>query len=95
MEIKHKDNGKNGKFFIEIDKQEMAVMTYFYIDKHTINIDHTEVNESLKGQGIGSKLIGEVVAFMRNNHLKVVPTCSYVKAVLEKKKAEYQDILKS
>ena len=94
MEITHEDDGKNGKFFIEIDEKEMAVMTYFYSDEHTINIDHTEVNEALKGQGIGSKLIDEAVAFMRKEHLKVIPTCSYAKAVLEKKRDEYQDVLK-
>lgn len=43
MDIKHKEDGKNGKFYIEKDHQEMAVMTYEYIDDHTINIDHTEV----------------------------------------------------
>lgn len=94
MDIKHKENGKNGKFYIDKDHQELAVMTYEYIDDQTINIDHTEVNDALKGQGIGSQLIKEVVAFMREKHLKAVASCSYAKAVFEKKHEEYQDVLK-
>ncbi|MCX7547386.1 GNAT family N-acetyltransferase [Xanthomarina sp. F1114] len=94
MEIKHIDNGKNGKFFIEIDQKEEAEMTYKYIDDNTIDIDHTEVKEALKGQGMGYKLIDEAVSFMRKNNLKAAPTCSYAKAILEKKKDEYQDVIK-
>jgi hypothetical protein len=93
MEIKHRDNGKYGKFFIEIDNKEEAEMTYTYIDKNTININHTEVKETLKGQGIGYKLINEAVAFMRKNNLKASPTCSYVKAVFEKKLADFEDVI--
>ncbi len=94
MEIKHKDNGKNGKFFIEVNNEQMAEITYIYQDENTINIDHTEVNEALKGQGIGSKLIDEAVAFMRKNNLKAVATCSYANSIFDKKRSDYQDILK-
>ena len=94
MEIKQKDNGKNGKFFIEIENKQEAEMTYEYLDKNTINIDHTEVKEALKGQGVGYKLIEEAVNFMRKNNLKATATCSYAKGIFDKKKDEYQDVIK-
>jgi predicted GNAT family acetyltransferase len=94
MEIKHTDNGTQGSFYIEVDGQKEAEMTYVYKDESTIDIDHTEVKASLQGQGIGSQLIEAAVAFMKKKHLKVVPSCSYAKAVFEKKRKEYQDVIK-
>lgn len=94
MEIQHSDNGKEGSLYIEIDGQKNAEMTYYYKDESTIDIDHTEVNESLQGKGIGYELIEEAVRFMRNKNLKAVTSCSYAKAIFEKKPAEYQDVIK-
>lgn len=94
MEIKHKDNGKEGAFYIEHDSKREAEMTYYYKDDSTIDIDHTEVKESLQGQGVGKQLIEAVVAFMRNKNLKAITSCSYAKSVFEKKQAQYQDVIK-
>ncbi len=94
MVVKQKDNGKEGSFYVELDGKREAEMTYFYKDENTIDIDHTEVKESLQGQGIGQELIEAAVAFMRSKDLKAVTSCSYAKSVFEKKQAEYQDVIK-
>ncbi|HUH26762.1 GNAT family N-acetyltransferase [Gelidibacter sp.] len=93
MEIQHSDNGKEGSFFIKIDGQRDAEMTYYYKDKNTIDIDHTEISKSLQGEGIGYELIEAAVRFMRNKNLKAVTSCSYAKEIFEKKQAEYQDVI--
>ncbi|GGG45331.1 GNAT family N-acetyltransferase [Bizionia arctica] len=92
MKIEHEDNGKKGKFYILVDGKQEAEMTYVYVGDDKINIDHTEVSDKLKGQGIGYKLIEASVEFMRDKNLKTIPTCSYAKAVFEKK-TEYSDRL--
>lgn len=94
MEIKHSDNGKEGAFYIELDGKKEAEMTYYYKTDDVIDIDHTEVKESLQGKGIGHQLFDEAVKYMRDNNLKAVASCSYVKSVFEKKQAEYQDVIK-
>ena len=94
MEIQHSDNGKNGSFYVEIDGQREAEMTYYYKDETTIDIDHTEVSKSLQGKGIGYQLIEEAVRFMRNKNLTALTSCSYAKAIFEKRQAEYQDLIK-
>ena len=94
MEIQHSDNGKEGSFFIKIDEQKEAEMTYYYKDESTIDIDHTEISKTLQGKGIGYELIEEAVRFMRNKNLKAVTSCSFAKAIFEKKQAEYQDVIK-
>ncbi|HEX9828275.1 MAG TPA: GNAT family N-acetyltransferase [Flavobacteriaceae bacterium] len=93
MEIKQEDNGKKGKFYVEIDGKQEAEMVYSYAGDEKIIIEHTEVNEKLKGQGVGYKLLDEVVAFMRKNDLKAVPLCPFANAVFKKKKDVYKDVL--
>lgn len=92
MEIKHEDNGKKGKFYIDIEGKQEAEMTYTYAGNDKMIIDHTEVSEKLKGQGIGYKLVDAAVDFMRTNHIKAIPLCPFANAVF-KKKTEYSDRL--
>lgn len=92
MEIKHDDYGKKGKFYIEIDSKQEAEMTYTYAGNDKIIIDHTEVSEKLKGQGVGYQLVEASVEFMRQENIKVIPLCPFAKAVFEKK-TEYLDRL--
>ena len=92
MNIKQEDNGKKGKFFVELDGKQEAEMTYTYAGSDKIIIDHTEVSEKLKGQGVGYKLVEAAVEFMRDKGLKVIPLCPFASAVF-KKKHEYSDRL--
>lgn len=92
MEIKHEDNGKKGKFYIDIEGKQEAEMTYTYAGNDKMIIDHTEVSEKLKGQGIGYKLVEAAVDFMRTNYIKAIPLCPFANAVF-KKKTEYSDRL--
>lgn len=94
MDIKHKDNGKEGSFYIELDGKLAAEMTYRYANDQLVIIDHTEVNDSLKGQGVGNKLIDTAVDYLRQNNLKAMAECPFVKSVFEKKHDEYQDVTK-
>jgi hypothetical protein len=94
MDIKHSDTGQKGTFYIELDGVRVAEMTYSHAKPNTIIIDHTEVSETLKGQGVGSKLIEAAVKYMRKNSLKVIPLCTYANAVFNKKHEEYADVLK-
>lgn len=93
MEIKQFDNGKKGSFYIEIDNIKEAEMTYTHAGPDKIIIDHTEVSDVLKGQGVGYKLIDASVEYMRANNLKVIPLCPFANAVFKKKSQEFSDVL--
>ena len=92
MKIQRQEHGKKGAFFIEEDGEWVAEMTYVRNAEDEITIDHTEVDESLQGQGIGEKLVAEGVKFARENHLKITVTCPYVKKVMDET-PEFQDVL--
>ncbi|MDX1277911.1 GNAT family N-acetyltransferase [Oceanihabitans sediminis] len=92
LQIQHTETDKEGKFYIEVDGVQVAEMTYKYIGDKKIDIDHTEVDPSLKGQGVGYKLVEKAVAFMQEKGIKAAPSCSYAAAVFNKKE-EYAERL--
>ena len=79
-----------GAFVIKRDHERIAELTYKR-DGDTINIDHTEVNESLRGQHVGQKLVDEAVKFARENNLKITATCPYASKVLGRSD-DYSDV---
>jgi len=93
METKQRDNGTKGAFYIEMAGKEEALMTYSHAGADKLIIDHTEVSDKLKGQGIGYKLVEAAVDYLRANHLKVIPLCPFANAVFKKKHEEYADVL--
>lgn len=92
MEIQHQENQQKGKFFYEENGQQLAEMTYTYAGNDKIIIDHTEVDDSLRGQGVGYKLVEASVQFARENNISILPLCPFANAVFRKKK-EYSDVL--
>lgn len=85
-------NGKNGVFYIETEGEEQAIMTFALTNDQKISIDHTEVYEGNEGKGLGKKLVVKAVAYARENNLKIIPLCSFVKSVIDKT-PEYKDIV--
>ncbi|MFV2647401.1 GNAT family N-acetyltransferase [Escherichia coli] len=47
-------------------------------------IEHTDVDESLKGQGIGKRLVAKVVEKMRREKRKIIPLCPFAKHEFDK-----------
>lgn len=88
MDIKHEGN----VFYIGEDvENNKAKMTYKETGKNILIIDSTLVSKELEGQGIGKKLLKEVVDFAREEEKKIMSTCPYAIAQLEKNE-EYHDI---
>lgn len=92
MKIQHQENQNKGKFFYEENGQQLAEMTYTWAGDDKIIIDHTEVDDSLRGQGVGYKLVEASVEFAREKKISILPLCPFANAVFRKKQ-EYSDIL--
>jgi uncharacterized protein len=84
MEILHKDNGIDGKFYILVEGIEEAEMTYEWLDSDRIAILHTGVNESLKGMGAGKQLVVKAVEFAREKGIRILPLCPFAKSIFDK-----------
>lgn len=92
MKIEHSLDGNKGFFYINLDGKNIAEMTYSKAGSDKIIIDHTEVDESLKGQGVGYKLVEEAVNYAREKDVKILPLCPFAAAVFKKHEA-YNDVL--
>ena len=54
-------------------------------------IEHTDVDPSLKGQGVGKQLVAKVVEKMRQEQRKIIPLCPFAKHEFDNTR-EYDDI---
>ncbi len=61
-------------------------------DGNILTIFHTEVPPALRGQGIGEKLVRGVLDEMRQQGLKVVPRCWFVREFLATH-PDYRDLM--
>ncbi|SIN69603.1 GNAT family N-acetyltransferase [Algoriphagus halophilus] len=92
MEIQHQFDGRKGSFFVEEGVRRFAEMVYVMAGPKKMIIEHTEVDETLKGQGIGEKLLEALVEYVRKEGIKVLPLCPFAKATF-KKREDLQDVL--
>lgn len=93
MDIQHTSGDSKGKFFIENDGEVKAEITYSKAGNTQIIIDHTEVSDSLKGEGVGKELVEYAINYAREKELKVIPLCPFAKAVIERDES-LQDVLR-
>ena len=94
MEIKQQQTGTKGLFYVEGPTKTLAELEYSMANENLMIINHTEVDDSLKGKNVGYQLVNAAADFARLNHFKIFPLCPFANAVMKKKKAEYADVLR-
>lgn len=91
MEIKHVELSGKGAFIVKGDHGRLAEMTYVAAGDDAFIIDHTFVDESLRGQKVGNKLVEAAVEYARQKRLKIYATCPFALKVLTNT-PEYHDV---
>jgi len=66
-------------------------MTYTTAGSKVI-IDHTTVDDVLRGKGVGAQLVRAAVEWARKENVKLLPLCPYARSVFDKN-PEYGDVL--
>ena len=92
MNIEHQEIDSKGSFFATVDGLKKAEMTYTWAGKDRIIIDHTEVDDDLRGQGVGLQMVEAAVSFAREKQISIVPLCPFARSVF-KKHSELNDVL--
>ena len=91
-DIRHESGERQGAFFIEREGRRVAELTYRMMGADAM-LDHTWVDPKLRGGGEGKSLVAAAVDWARQEHVKLVPACSYVRAVFDRT-PEYADVRK-
>lgn len=88
MEILH-DTQKQ-KFYVIVNGLE-SHLEYVRND-NVLNLNHTYVPNELRGKGIAGKLVEAALTYVRENNLKIRPSCSYVAEYVRRHK-EYEELV--
>ncbi len=75
---------ESNRIFYEQEGRTLAEITFPALDETTVNIDHTFVDECLRGQGVAGRLMELAAAELERTGRKAVATCSYARRWLEK-----------
>ncbi len=81
MEFKH---GTNRIYLEDGMGKTIAEVTFPDINENSVEINHTFVDDSLRGQGIAGKLMEELTKRLRSEGKTAVLTCSYAISWFEK-----------
>ena len=77
------NNTHKHRFEVKNDGK-IAFIEYQQVDDETLALVHTEVDSSQEGQGIGSALVEDVLQYIEQNNLRIVPMCPFVSAYIKR-----------
>jgi predicted GNAT family acetyltransferase len=83
---------KESRFYLEADGKE-SFLRYEHINAGLINIISTYVPPQQRGKGLASQLAKEALEYAKQNNIKIIPQCGFIRAYLQKNK-EYQPLVK-
>jgi uncharacterized protein len=89
--IAHEEQGHRGAFYIERDGKRLASLTYTVAGSKVI-LDHTEVDDALRGSSAGRQLVATAVEWARASDRRLLPLCPFARSVFDKS-PELRDVL--
>ena len=89
--IHHIPAGQRGAFVVERGGRRLAELTYTVAGSRVI-LDHTQVDDALRGTGAGAKLVAAAVEWARAENRKLMPLCPFARSVFDKTPA-FADVL--
>ena len=89
--IEHEHIGHRGAFFVMKEGKRLAELTYTVAGTRII-IDHTDVDDALRGTGTGRLLVEAAVQWARAENHRLMPLCPFARSVFDKT-PEFGDVL--
>lgn len=94
IQVQLEETVTGGSAFVGEKATPLAEMTFSKAGQSMIIINRTSVDDSLRGQGVGRKLLNKIVTMTREKGLKIIPLCPYAKSVFDKDES-IRDVLRS
>ncbi len=80
------------QFYVGDSAEEPLAQIMFEREDGLIKLTHTDVSNTLKGQGVGQKLVAYAVDYARRNQVKIIPICPFTVNQFEKN-PQYNDVV--
>ena len=90
--MRSQSSGSKGRYDATSPDGARAFMTYSRAGDTLVIIDHTEVPDTLRGQGYGAALVERAVQDAREAGRKIVPLCPFAAAQF-RRHSEWHDVL--
>jgi predicted GNAT family acetyltransferase len=78
------------RFVIYAEGKEVYVE--FDMNDDKMDLDHTYTHPDLRGRGLAAQVVGAALEYAKENNIRVVPTCSYVRSFINKND-EYKELV--
>lgn len=92
-DITLEETASKGRYVYRVGDDE-AFMTFSKAGAHLLIIDHTEVPDAFRGQGVGPALVARGVADARAAGKKILPLCPFAAAQF-RRHPEWTDVLQA
>ncbi len=92
-DIEREDGGSKGRYVFRGEGGAVAEMTYSRVSPKLIIIDHTEVPDAFRGQGVGAKLVAEAVKDARAGGVRIIPLCPFAASQFRRHGEDWADVL--
>ena len=93
LPIQLEENDTKGRYVIKGPAGAEAEMTFTKVGARQLIIDHTEVPDAFRGQGVGVRLVSRAVEDARSAGKTVIPLCPFAAAQF-KRHPEWADVLR-
>ena len=81
ISITRSEDGSKGRYEASVEGHDATgELTYSRMSDTKIIADHTGVDDSLRGTGVGKALVERLVADAREEGFQIVPLCPFVNA---------------
>ena len=79
-EVQHETGEHKGRFLVRHADGGESELTYSVVSPSRVIADHTGVAEGHEGEGIGLMMLESLIAYARENGIKIIPLCPFVNA---------------
>ena len=93
IKITHREEGSKGRYEARVEGRDgIGELTYSRMSPTKIIADHTAVDDSLKGTGIGKALVERLITDARSERFSTVPLCPFVRSQYQRH-PEWSDVI--
>jgi predicted GNAT family acetyltransferase len=81
---------ERSRYELSVDGEVRGIAVYRF-DGSVLTFDHTEIDESLEGRGLGSRLAAFALDDVRARGLRMRTTCPFIRSYV-RRHPEYEDL---
>ena len=91
--ITRSEEGSKGRYEARVEGHDgVGELTFSRMSPTKIIADHTAVDESLRGTGVGKALVEKLIADARSEGFTIVPLCPFVRSQYQRH-PEWSDVM--